>query len=84
MGLGHPKLSKLNPYMTGKELFEKVSQLMKIDPSILRIVVEGKEIYPNRAWIVSQAELVVVNLKLRLLGGVKLKQEVSKTIKLDE
>ena len=70
--------------MTGKELFEKVSQLMKIDPSILRIVVEGKEIYPNRAWIVSQAELVVVNLKLRLLGGVKLKQEVSKTIKLDE
>ena len=82
--MGHPKLSKLNPYMTGKELFEKVSQLMKIDPSILRIVVEGKEIYPNRAWIVSQAELVVVNLKLRLLGGVKLKQEVSKTIKLDE
>ena len=47
-------------------------------------MVDGKEIYPSEVVMERRSELVVVNLKTRLLGGVKMKQEESKAIKLEE
>ena len=55
--------------MTGKELFNIVSSMTHINPSTLRIVIDSKEIYPNRELLVGWKENCVVNLKLRILGG---------------
>ena len=66
-------MSKLKTHITGRELFEKVSYMTNIIPSVLRIVINGKEIYPNPERVERRTELVVVHLKTRLLGGVKLK-----------
>ena len=66
-------MSKLKTHITGRELFEKVSNMTNIIPSVLRIVINGKEIYPNPERVERRTELVVVHLKTRLLGGVKLK-----------
>ena len=47
-------------------------------------MIGGKEIYPNPERVERRTELVVVHLKTRLLGGVKLKQVETKTINLEE
>ena len=60
---------KLSSNMTGKDLFTHINSLTSLKPSELRIVIDKKEIYPNRELLGGWKKDSVINLKVRLLGG---------------
>ena len=57
--------------MTGIELFNKISAMTHIDPSDLRIVIDSKEIHPNREILTRWKRNCVIIVKLKLLGGCR-------------
>ena len=69
VGLCPTKIAKLKPSLTGLELFEYISLMTSINTSELRIVIDKKEIYPNREILPGLVKDCVINVRTRLLGG---------------
>ena len=55
--------------MTGVKLFNHISSMTRINQSELRIMINKKEIYPDRNALLGWKKDCVINLKARLLGG---------------
>ena len=56
---------------TGEELYEELGKINKMTPQQTRVVVEGKEIYPNKRTLpMYKNNKLVVQIRSRALGGM--------------